>query len=104
MSANLWCSEDQVWLVGEKGYRLGEGHPYETFTDDRGELFRACRRHLGRVSGSVYVDVAGKPTRVGWVFLKKNPDGEGIIETWVTVYTEPPMRVTRLEGGSYADL
>jgi hypothetical protein len=99
---NLYCDESYVHVENmgkenEKRTSLGGGEPYETYTDSLGELYRACRKQHGRCVSRVYLEKGEKVKPIGWVFLKKNPgepegDGSGVIETWVTVYTKPPVR------------
>jgi len=71
-----------------------------------GELYRACLREHGRCISKVYVG-EDKPQQVGWVFLKKNPpepegDGEGLIQTWVSVFKNPGVKHVVIEGREYA--
>jgi len=94
--SNLYCSEEYVCIEGNsrdldaKRYRLGgSGEPYETAHEDTGSLYRACVKTLGRCTGKMYV---GNGKQVGWVFLKKNPEGSGCIETWIEVYVSPTVQ------------
>lgn len=92
--ANLWVSE--TYVNADKGYTYGDQPPYESFTDDPGELYRRMRREYGRCTGSVRVDTAdGKSIKIGWVFHRRVPY-EGphragqpttyLQETWITLY------------------
>jgi hypothetical protein len=93
--SNLYCSEDNVYIDGKstdenaKRWRGGMSAPYETAHEDTGSLYRACVKTLGRCTGKMYV---GNGKQVGWVFLKKNPEGSGCIETWIEVYVSPPVQ------------
>lgn len=112
----LWCSESQVLVEnpGEDNERrsgLGEGEPYQTGYDKLGDLYRDAQKQHGRCVSYVMVDVVkGTPRsiRVGWVFRKRQQDPRPdnrfnhptYIETWVTVWTDPPKRVWT--PGTYA--
>lgn len=80
-------------------YIMGESDVYETFTDDRGELFRALRRHYGGCTGKVYVETAEGERAVGWVFQKtdryEDTDEPFLREVWVTLHTAPPTRTVQ---------
>lgn len=94
---NLFVSETYINL--DKGYRFGESDVYESFTDDKGKLYRRLVREFGRCTGRVYVDREGKPPQtVGWVFIKRmqydDCNETYLRETWVTVHTAPPTVTT----------
>jgi len=98
---NLWIEETTVSIRDDGNrYCLGESGVYETFTGDRGELYRSLVKDYGRCTGKVYVDRKGKPTiAVGWVFVARRPFEDdpslsSLIETWVTVHTGPPTVTT----------
>ncbi len=88
----------------ERRIGLGESDVYETFTDDRGELYRAMQKEYGRCISKIYVDEAGFKRRkkmpkfkeIGWVFVKREKYGDCnetyLQETWVTVQTKEPAR------------
>ncbi len=86
---NLYVEEN--WINASEGHRNGDSEIYETFTDNRGELYRAMRREYGRCVSKVYIN-DGQP--VGWVFQKRQQYDDSpetfLLETWVTVYSEPP--------------
>lgn len=96
---NLWASAALVNATTGDSY--GEDHPYETFTDNPGKLFRALRREYGRCTGSVHIDTKeGKTRRIGWVFVKRaeyadhfyrghKPDTY-LQETWISLHNGPP--------------
>lgn len=103
----LWCSEAQVLVENpgqdnERRSGLGEGEPYQTGYDKLGDLYRSAQKEHGRCVSYVMQDVIkGTPRsiRVGWVFRKRTKTHSSI-ETWVTVWTEPPKRVW--QPGTYA--
>jgi hypothetical protein len=87
----------EVFINATKGHRFGESEPYEPYTDNIGELFRAMQKEYGRCTSAVYVETpAGPPQRVGWVFEKRMryEDARGndrerdyyTREVWVTLY------------------
>jgi hypothetical protein len=53
-----------------KGHMIGEDpEPFKAFTNDRGVLFRSCRKEYGRCISKMYRDVKDAPPKVvGWVF------------------------------------
>jgi hypothetical protein len=94
----LWISEAFVDLSRE--IRFGETGPYESFTDDPGELFKSCLREYGRCTGKVYIDTReGKTMAIGWVFLGRDTyqdcDKTYPREVWVTLHEGPPTRTTQ---------
>jgi hypothetical protein len=73
-----------------KGHRFGQDGPIESFTSDRGELYRSCLKEFGRCTSKIYVDVLGDPAReVGWVFERHEEYGDSgeryLREVWVEV-------------------
>ena len=67
---NIWVRE--TFINETKGYRFGDGDWYETYTDDRGRLFRDMQKEYGRCVSKMYIDIENSPPRqVGWVFSKK---------------------------------
>jgi hypothetical protein len=94
--ANLWVSE--TYINADKGYRYGEAEPYETFTDNPGELYRSLRKEYGRCTGNIFVDKEAGPQKVGWVFVKRvcydDCKDTYLREVWVTVL-DKPNTVTR---------
>lgn len=93
--SNLYANEDTVFIDGKhndedaKRYRTPEGGVYETYCATTGDLYRACVKTHGRCIGKMYV---GEGVQAGWIFLKRNPEGKGCIETWVEVYVSPPVK------------
>ena len=109
---NLYCKEDSVHVVGESGVfqkRVGLGGTdvYETRYESTGDLYRSCMKEYGRCIGKMYIDkvgLLGTPIgaqQVGWIFLKRAPENDGCIETWVTVFTEPPVRTVAYSAPKY---
>jgi hypothetical protein len=96
MENKLWCCETFIQAdssdPNSKRFCLGESEPYETRFTTTGELYRACVKALGRCIGKVYIDPNAQ--QVGWIFLKKAPDNNGCIETWVSVFTKQPKKVS----------
>ncbi len=94
----------ETWINATAGYSIGESDVYETFTDNRGELYRAMVRSYGRCTGKVYVDTPQGPRAVGWVFCKRQRYDDSpetfLLETWVTVHTSKPTRTIEYH---YAD-
>ena len=104
MTDKLWVQESQVHITKDKTgqevmYSLGTNEPYETFTDNLGRLYKACIQDAGRCTGKMYIDKDGKSQQVGWIFLKRNPEGPGLIERWVEVWLKPPQRRVSWELG-----
>lgn len=101
----LYCQEERIMVEkpgqdDEKSIGLGEGEPYQTMYDKLGELYRAAQKEHGRCIGYVMVDEGGKSHPVGWVFRRRLTSSEAngdrtptLVETVVTVYTQPPNRV-----------
>lgn len=93
---NLFIQEG--WINATEGHGIGDSDVYETFTDDRGELYRSLQKEYGRCTGRVYVDGAdgGPPKAVGWVFLQRatyeDCNETYLRETWVTIHSAPPVK------------
>jgi hypothetical protein len=106
--ANIWIKESffgKKEVTSKDGdtdyvrYRLGETEWYESFTDDRGELFRSCREEYGGCTGKIHVDIAmGDGTYdtrdVGWVFEKRmkyeDCDETYLRQVWCEISPVPP--------------
>lgn len=116
---NLWVREtatgvdlDEDGNETERSYGLGDSGCYETFTADRGELYKSFLsgrfqddERYGRPS-KMLIDVAdGPPQQVGWTFTKKvkYTDCEKFYmrTVWVEVFTEKPT-VEVKETAEYA--
>lgn len=97
---NLYAQKTYIDLSQGKDGRgaiYGESDVFETFTSDRGELFRSCVREYGRCTGKIYIDrVDGKTHAIGWVFVKRRKYDDCnktfLAETWVTVHEKPPTK------------
>lgn len=92
---NLWVQE--TWIDRDQNCMMGESDVYETFTSERGELYKNCVKEYGRCISRVYVDgLSNKSKPIGWVFLKRkkyDDCGETFLaETWVTIHNGPPDR------------
>jgi hypothetical protein len=95
---NLFCQEMVVGVENagkdnEKRVGYGTSDPYETAFTHTGELYRACVKQFGRCTGAMYADPNAR--KIGWVFLKKVNKGlqeMWLRETWVEVFSKPPVR------------
>lgn len=101
---NLWINE--TWINKAEGYSCGESDFYETFTADKGVLFRSMQGEYGRCVGRMYIDRKdGSTQSIGWVFEKtayyEDTKEPYLQETWVTVCTKPP-KITRTAEYFYA--
>ena len=98
MPTNLYVQESFVNTT--KGYRFGDSNPYETFTDNPGQLYRAMQKEYGRCTGYIYrnTDNPHEPQKIGWVFVKRTQYTDCketyLQETWITVHTAKPTRTT----------
>ena len=95
MSDNIHVQE--TFINATEGYRFGDSDVYETWTNDRGKLFRDMQREYGRCKGKVWIDRDGAaPLQVGWVFQKRMQYEDSrewyTREVWVTLHTAPPTR------------
>jgi hypothetical protein len=105
MADNLWVQES--FIDRTQGHRFGDSDVYETFTDNRAELFRAMQGEYGRCISKVYIDVdGGSPKGIGWVFEKKirydDTDERYMQEVWVTLHQAPPTRTVEYHYASVA--
>ena len=91
---NLYIEETRTNAT--EGYSYGDSGVYETFTDNKGELFRSLQKEFGRCTSCVYIDTANGIKSVGWVFQKKQRYSDCnkfyLAETWVTVHSEQPTK------------
>ena len=90
-----------------EGHMIGEGEPYEPFTQELGKLYRALVKENGRCLGKVRLDFKdGSTHEIGWVFLKRakyEDTGEPfLLETWVTLL-EGPDTVTHKRHHFFMD-
>jgi hypothetical protein len=95
---NLYAREE--WVNATEGHGLGESGVFETFTNKRGELFKALQIEYGRCVSKVFVDNEdGKTVAVGWVFQarRKYEDTREpyLLETWVTVHQREPQKTVK---------
>lgn len=94
------------YVNATEGYRMGDEPPHEPWTENRGQLFRALVRELGRCTGRVYIDGPnGEAVPIGWHFLKRCTYEDArpswpkskrtyLREAWVTLHAAP-ITVTR---------
>lgn len=93
--SNLFASAS--YMNATEGYRIGDDPPTETFTDDRGELYRHCVKEYGRCISRVYI---GDGIPIGWAFLKRVEYDDArpswpkerrsfLRETWVMLHAAP---------------
>jgi len=95
MSNLLFVQE--TYVNSTEGHMIGESDWYETYTDDRGKLFRDMQREYGRCVSKMYVDQGSNVTQTGWVFEKimgyeDKPEKKYTREVWVRVSTTPVER------------
>jgi hypothetical protein len=87
----------ETWINASEGYSTGSTDVYESYTDDKGELFRSLQNEYGRCISRVYIDSKnGQPQAVGWVFQKRQKYDDSndtfLLETWVTVHKSQPVK------------
>jgi hypothetical protein len=85
---NIYIQE--TWIDQKNKSIIGETDIYETFTDNKGDLFRSLQNEYGRCVSKIFVDESdGKQKQVGWVFEKKQKYDDinefFILETWITI-------------------
>ena len=77
---------------------MGRGDVYETFTNNKGELFKSLLYEHGRCMSKIYIDSNGKTRAIGWVFEKKLKYTDRdkvkfyIQETWITLHESEPVK------------
>ena len=87
---SLYASQDAA-VNKTKNYSYGSSDIYESFTDNKGLLYKDLMREYGRCSGSMYRDtkVSNHPIKVGWVFEKittyDDSNDKYLQETWVEI-------------------
>jgi len=91
---NLFIQE--IWLNKTLSYSCGESDVYETFTSNKGELFRHLQKEYGRCISKLYIDSRpDKEKVVGWVFEKRTNYTDVkktyLLETWVSIHTQEPV-------------
>jgi hypothetical protein len=101
--ANLFVKESWVEITKtddeeERRLGLGESDVYETFTDNRGDLYRSLQKTYGRCVSKVYHGEKD-PKEIGWVFVQRqkyqDADETYLQETWVTVHTQIPTKTIK---------
>ena len=91
---------NETWVDASQDVICGESDWYETNAETVGQLFRSCRKNLGRCTGKAFIDAKGEPRHVGWIFQKRTEylddpwsgedKGMYLLETWVTFRKEEP--------------
>ncbi len=85
---------EEVWNNQTEGYQMGSSGVYESFTDNLNELFQSCQKEYGRCVSACFVDLNGKPKKIGWVFEKKSKftdvDKYFIQHTWISIHEKEP--------------
>lgn len=92
---NLWI--DETWIDATQHAMIDHIPAYETFTNDKGKLYKSLARTYGRCAGKVYAERRdGSTDSIGWVFQKNSKyedTGETYIaETWITVFKREPIK------------
>lgn len=88
-----------------ENYRIGDSEPYEPFTTDTGQLYRAYRKECGRCTGKVWIDRLDGTHAIGWIFVKRaryeDTREPYLQETWVTLLDalEPQAPTYHAIGG-----
>jgi hypothetical protein len=85
---NIYIQE--TWIDQKNKSIIGETDIYETFTDNKGDLFRSLQNEYGRCVSKIFIDdLDGKTKQVGWVFEKKQKYDDVneffILETWIVI-------------------
>ena len=87
---SLWVEETQVNET--ENHYTGDPVEYETFTDSRGELFRAYLQDGWRCTSKVYIGDPPNERPIGWHFEKKSEYEDTrepfMLGLWVTVLSE----------------
>lgn len=96
-ASETWMEVENYRTDDERRVGLGESGTYETFTDNRGELYRAMQKEYGRCTGKVYIgEDQDQIKEIGWVFIKRqtyqDSDETYLQETWVTIHTKEPTK------------
>lgn len=79
------------WTNESKGYLMGESdkYEYESFTDNLKELFQSMQSEYGKCISACYIDLNGKPKKIGWVFEMKvnyeNTNESYLHHTWISI-------------------
>ena len=86
---NIYVQETYLATIEGVTSVSGEGNIYESFTDNKGKLFRNCQKEFGGCTGKIYNDVDNNKA-FGWVFAKKvkyeDVDEYYLQEVWVHLY------------------
>jgi len=97
--SNILISED--WINKTNGWTVGSSGIYETFTDDKGQLYKSLVKEYGRCTGKVYIDKDDTTLTIGWVFEKRvkydDCNETYLQETWITLHEARPVTHTEYE-------
>ena len=85
----------ETYINATEGFQYGSADPYEPFTDDIGELFRALSREYGRCTSKVYINGPdGNAQAIGWVFQKRiqyeDCTKTYLAERWIVLHESHP--------------
>ena len=87
---NIYVQETYLATVKGVTSISGEGNIYESFTSDKGKLFKSYQKEFGGCTGKIYRESDNKA--IGWVFSKKvkfeDVDGYYPQEVWVSLYQD----------------
>ena len=95
MSNPIWIQE--TFINASENAQYGETDVYETWTDDKGKLYKDLRSQYGKCTGKVYIDDQdGNAKAIGYVFQKRQAYDRSketyLQETWVTLHDAPPTK------------
>lgn len=88
--SNLYVRE--TFENADKEAVFGESGMYETFTGNKGELYRSLQREYGRCEGFMYLgnENDGQVRRIGWVFISRQKYTDSpetyLRRVWVEVF------------------
>ena len=88
----MQVQEHYVQVKESERIQLDSSGWFETWTQNKGDLFRASQKSHGRCIGKMYAeDPCVIP--IGWIFEKhvkcENSDSVYLRETWVELKTDP---------------
>jgi len=86
---------EEIYVNRTESRMIGGSGVYETYTEDRGELFRSLQQEYGRCVSKIYIDTEEGTQAIGWVFVKRTPYTDVpetyLQETWCTLHEKPPV-------------
>lgn len=102
MIRETYINQSEGWQIGDSGW-------YEPFTDNRGDLYRFCRKEWGACISRCYIDTAKGTIPVGWVFSRRERYEDArskadtyIREVWVEV--QEVLDDADVNGAAYLEL